>query len=74
MSQLNFYVPDDIEEQVKNAAKTEGKSVSAYLAELVKSKFAPKKWDNDFFTTVLGQWAGDFPNVKRNSPQERDDF
>jgi hypothetical protein len=43
MSQLNFYVPDDIEDQIKQVAKKEGKSISAFLADLVKSKFYPKK-------------------------------
>lgn len=33
MSQLNFYVPDDVEEQIKTTAKQGGKSVSAFLAE-----------------------------------------
>ena len=74
MSQLNFYVPDDVEEQIKSAAKQEGKSVSVFLAELVKSKLPQKKWNDDFFKSIVGQWAGDFPEIKRPLPQRRDEF
>jgi hypothetical protein len=72
MSQLNFYVSDEIEDQIKRAAKSEGKSVSAFLAELVRSKFPSKRWNDDFFSAVLGQWAGEFPEIKRQWPQKRD--
>ncbi len=74
MSQLNFYVPDEIEEQIKSAAKKEGKSISAFLAELVKSKFPQKKWNANFFKSVVGQWHGEFPEIKRPNPQQRDEF
>jgi hypothetical protein len=74
MSQLNFYVPDDIEEQIKYAAKQEGKSVSAFLSELVKSKLPQKKWNKDFFESTVGQWVGDFPEIERQLPQEREEF
>ena len=72
MSQLNFYVPDDVEEQIKKAAKKEGKSISAFLSELVKSKFKPKTWSDDFFTELAGGWKGEFPEIERQKPQKRD--
>lgn len=72
MSQLNFYVPDEIEEQIKKAAKREGKSISAFLADLVKSKFKPKKWSDDFFSELAGGWNGEFPKIERPEPQKRD--
>lgn len=74
MSQLNFYVPDEIEEQIKKAAKKEGKSISAFLSELVKSKFRPKTWSDNFFSELAGGWEGDFVEVDRDKPQDRDNL
>ena len=74
MSQLNFYVPDEVEEQIRKAAQNEGKSISAFLAELVKSKFPSHQWSQDFFSSVFGQWDGDFPEIKRAPSQKRDEL
>lgn len=74
MSQLNFYVPDDIEEQIRKAAQREGKSISAFLAELVKTKFPSAQWSDDFFSSVCGQWEGDFPEMKRLPAQNREEL
>lgn len=74
MSQLNFYVPDEIEEQIKKAAKKEGKSISSFLADLVKAKFKPKTWSEGFFSELAGGWNGEFPEIERLTPQERDDI
>ena len=74
MSQLNFYVPDEIEEQIKKAAKNEGKSISSFLADLVKSKFKPKAWSDDFFKTIVGGWNGEVPEINRPKPQGRDNL
>lgn len=74
MSQLNFYVPDELEDQIKKAAKKEGKSISAFLSDLVKSKFNSKTWSDDFFSNIVGGWAGDFPEIKRPKPQKRDEL
>lgn len=74
MSQLNFYVPDEVEDQIRAAAKKEGKSISAFLAELVKEKFFSQQWSEDFFTSVFGQWEGEFPEIQRPASQQREDF
>jgi hypothetical protein len=74
MSQLNFYVPDDVEKEIRLAAQNEGKSISAFLAELVKSKFPSQQWSQEFFTTVFGQWSGEFPEINRALSQQRDDI
>lgn len=74
MSQLNFYVPDDVEEQIRSAAQKEGKSISMFISDIIKSKFASKSWPKDFFTKVVGQWEGEFPTIERNLPQERDEL
>jgi hypothetical protein len=73
MAQLNFYVPDDVEDQVRRAAKRRGLSISAYLAELVKERVGDgSEWPVDFFDKTLGGWQGDFPEIERLPPQERD--
>jgi hypothetical protein len=74
MSQLNFYVPDEIEEQIKKAAKKEGKSISAFLSELVKAKFKPKTWSDSFFSELAGGWDGNAPEIDRPKPQGRDNL
>jgi CRISPR/Cas system CSM-associated protein Csm2 small subunit len=52
MSQLNFYVPDDVEKEIRLAAQNEGKSISAFLAELVKSKFPSQQWSRILYDCV----------------------
>jgi hypothetical protein len=74
MSQLNFYVPDDVEAQIRAAAKSEGKTISAFLAELVKANFPSPRWADDFFSSVLGKWEGEFPEIERVPPQRREDL
>jgi hypothetical protein len=73
MSQLNFYVPDDIEKKIRAAAQKEGKSISAYLAEIVRTHF-PERESKKYFSQFFGQWKGEFPEIKRKSPQTRDDL
>jgi hypothetical protein len=38
MSQITLYLPDEIEEKARNAAKARGTSVSRWLAEQVAQK------------------------------------
>lgn len=71
MSQLNFYVPDELEEQIRKAAQEQGKSISAFLADLIRARFSAQGWSEDFFA-ALGQWEGDFPEIERSLPQERE--
>lgn len=73
MSQLNFYVPDDVEAKIRAAAKKQGKSISAFLADLVKSYFPEKKWDAGFFTDVAGAWSGEFPEIERPLPDNSEE-
>lgn len=73
MAQMNFYVPDEIEEKVKKAAKKEGLTASAWLAALVKEHIsASNQWPRDYFEKVLGGWEGDFPDIEDMPHQERD--
>lgn len=65
MAQLNFYVPDVLEKSIRQAAQKKGEKVSAYLANLVKEKLAPKGWKKNFFTKIVGGWQGNFPEIDR---------
>jgi len=62
MGQLNVYVPDELEEKIKKEAKREGKSVSAFVLEAVKSKVEPTGWSKEFLST-FGSWEGEFPEI-----------
>jgi hypothetical protein len=73
MAQLNFYVPDDTEAEVRRRAKAQGISISAYLAAILKQELgAHKHWPAGFFEKVVGSWQGDFPEMDDLPPQERD--
>ena len=71
MAQLNVYVPDELEEKIKSIAQQEGKSVSSFLAELVRERFAPREWKKEFLK-VFGRWEGEFPEIERLPSQKRD--
>jgi|KBSMisStandDraft_5_1062788.scaffolds.fasta_scaffold2497502_1 hypothetical protein len=43
MAQLTIYLPDDIEEQARSAAKKENTSVSRWIAEQVTQKLS-RSW------------------------------
>ena len=58
MPQLHFYVPKDLAERIHQEAQTAQKSVSSYLAELVKREMAPN-WPEGFFDEVVGGWQGE---------------
>ncbi len=57
MPQLHLYVPDDVAETAKSRAKAAGKSLSAYLADLVVNEVAGD-WPDGFFEEVVGGWNG----------------
>lgn len=73
MSQLNFYVPDEIEKKIKAAAKKRKMSVSSFIAELVKQKMSekPKKITHKSLMDLGGMWDGDFEEMERKPPQTR---
>ena len=57
MAQMHLYLPDDLAEEVKQRAKSRGLTVSAYLAEMVRSQMTDQ-WPKDFFSKVVGGWVG----------------
>lgn len=73
MAQINFYVPDEVEENIKKAAKKSGTTVSSFIAELVKNHIgAQNAWPQDFFENIGGKWEGEFSEIEDEPPQERD--
>ncbi|MFN2160476.1 MAG: hypothetical protein ACK2UR_19435 [Candidatus Promineifilaceae bacterium] len=58
MPQMHFYVPKEIAEQIFREAQASQKSVSSYLADLVKREMAPD-WPAYFFEEVVGGWQGE---------------
>lgn len=75
MSQMNVYVPDKIEKEIRKKAKKLGKSISSFLTDILSRNMELKNaWHPDFFSKILGKWQGDFSVPKRVHPEERDDL
>lgn len=72
MAQLNFYVPQDLEKKIREQARSKGKSVSSYLADIVKIEIKHQKWQKDFFKIIVGGWKDDFPKIDRPPPESSD--
>jgi len=66
MPQLHFYIPQELANRIQQEARAAKKSVSSYLAELVKREMAPT-WPEGFFDDVVGKWQGE--DLQR-SPQD----
>ena len=60
MSQLHFYVPDEIAKRIQHRADQAGLTLSRYVAELVKREVAlDTAWPEGYFDHVFGQWEGE---------------
>lgn len=64
MAHLNVYVPDELEEKVKDKAQKLGKSVSAYLTELVRKDVGSQADWQAFLDATWGKWEGESPEIK----------
>ncbi len=58
MPQLHLYLSKEVAEEVKRRAKSRGVSVSSYLGDLVQGQITDK-WPKNFFSEVVGGWAGE---------------
>lgn len=59
MSQLHFYVPDEVETQIRVKAKQANLPLSKYLAELVKRETgAQNQWPAGYFE-LFDAWQGE---------------
>ena len=72
MRHLRINVSDDVAATVKSRAKAAGKSVSAYLSDLVV-KDAASDWPEGFFEEVVGGWKGERLRRPRQGRVERRD-
>lgn len=74
MSQINIYVPDELERKLKSTAKAKSKSLSALIVELVTRAFGKPRGKRDpRFLKVLGSLSDDFPDeIPRAGSQERE--
>lgn len=60
MAQLHFYVPDEVEAQIRTKAKQANLPLSRYLANLVKQEAGRQnQWPDGYFEQVFGQWQGE---------------
>ncbi len=71
MAQVTIYLPDDVEKQVKTAARRARQSVSAYIAGLATRRLRPTRLPARF-ADLYGSWEGEFPEVDDPVPEERD--
>lgn len=59
MSQLYFYVPDEVETQIRIKAKQANLPLSKYLAQLVKRETgAQNQWPAGYFD-LFDAWVGE---------------
>jgi hypothetical protein len=70
MARCHFYLPDDVAAMAKSRAKAVGKSLSAYLADLVV-RDADRDWPEGFFEEVVGGWKGEPLRRPRQGRAER---
>ena len=70
MPNLRLYVPEEIAEAAKAKAEAAGKSLSAWLAELVREKVGDE-WPPGFFESLVGGWKGDRLRRPRQNRLER---
>ena len=71
MTQLHFYVPDALAEQIKARAAQAKMPVSRYVAELVKRDVGPG-WPKDYFKRISGRTsAAAIVHEPSGLPEER---
>ena len=59
MGQVTIYLDNEIEKQMKKAAKTSAISVSKWVANIIKEKVLTE-WPQDVIN-LAGSWKEDFP-------------
>jgi hypothetical protein len=58
MPQLHLYVPKELAKEVARRARSQGVSVSRFLADLVRREVAIG-WPRGYFEEVAGGWVGE---------------
>lgn len=59
MSQLHFYVPDEVEAQIRIKAKQANLPLSKYLAELVKRETSAQNQWSAGYLELFDAWQGE---------------
>lgn len=62
MGQVTIYLDNEIENQMKIAAKTNHLSVSKWVAKIIKDKVSTE-WPQDIID-LAGAWKNDFPTLE----------
>ena len=62
MGQVTIYLDNDIENQMKMAAKTNQLSVSKWVAKIIQDKVSTQ-WPQDI-VNLAGSWKNDFPTLE----------
>ena len=71
MSQIHFYVPDDVETLIRVKAKQANLPLSKYLAEIVKREAgAANQWPADYFA-LFDEWQGKPQQALSTLPLEK---
>jgi hypothetical protein len=71
MAQLTLYIPDELEKDLRKAARRAKKSLSAYVADLAAQKLRPQQWPKSFLAT-FGSWKDEFPSIEELPFEQRD--
>jgi hypothetical protein len=71
MAQVTIYLPEDLEQEVRRAAKRARKTLSAYIADVTRAQVRPATWPSGF-AALYGSWAGEFPDVPDARPDDVD--
>ena len=73
MSQVTIYLPNDVERELRAAARKAKKSFSAYVVELATKKRARKTWPRAFLET-FGSWQGPLAEPTELEAEQREDL
>ena len=71
MAQLTIYIPDELERKIRERAEHEGKSLSAFVADITRQAVEPDAWSRAFLD-LYGSWEGDFLEPDDPPPEARD--
>ena len=75
MSQITIYLENELLEQIKQAAESQGLSHSKWIATVLKERLS-SSWP-EYIKDLAGSWPDDFPeaealkNLAQDLPRER---
>ena len=70
MGQVTIYLEQQVEEKMRMQAKVENRSLSQWIASLIKEK-VDNEWP-DHIAELSGQWK-DFPNLEELRAEQGED-